>query len=146
MHRYLAATLTAAAFNALALARDCNRYNINATASAIFTDQNTLSDGTIVSNGTTPATWNWTMLTQSRQQSANETDYRQEIGVTVDPPLNLSSVDLQFRGCGLLVQGLKDSVLKKALGLASQNKGSCDNILSSECQAELSSGPMSTLR
>ena len=135
--RSLIALILAIVRSSLATAIDCSNsttYYINATTSARLGSSFKAPTGPL-SNGSNA--WTWNLATESYNTETSNTAIRQAVWLDVQPPIDLPSPNLGYLGCGLVVHGLKTSVLQNR---ANQRSGTCDNMLSSTCVTELLNG------
>lgn len=113
---------------------DHSTYHVNATTSTDLTSSFKPTFGPL-SNGSYH--WTWTLATETYNTRSSTTSIRQALWLNVQPRIDLHAPDLGQLGCGLVVHGLKPSVLEKA---SKQQSGTCTNILSATCITELIDG------
>ena len=103
---------------------------VNATGSATLQDPFRTPTGPFV-NGS--GQWTWNIATESYADPTSNMSVRQALWLDITPPQSLSSPDLGYLGCALVVHGLKQSTIVKG----QNDNGTCGSMLSADCTSTM---------
>ena len=79
--------------------------------------------------------WTWTVAAQSESNTTPNSTIQQGLWLEdISPPIDLSSPNLGYYGCGLVVHGLKQSAIKAG----QSDPGDCSKALTQKCSEALS--------